>query len=260
VLIDRTGVVRAVTTPLAVTAESIEDLLAGRPIRLRSTEDQLAARKRIELGEPLLPLVQTTIRPAQANVGLSSVAPGRLELRGKPLTSSVYFLTDVPHDRMEGTELLPDDPFDVIVQLPPEQDDRLREVLSSMLRAAFGVSVRTEMREVEAWVLKRAAADAPAVRAADPDGPQSSSGGPGRLTAVGCPLGHVGALAQRELGGVVVDETGPGVFDFELTYAPGDRDAFLREMREQLGLVAERARRRIEYAVIERAPATAGRP
>jgi uncharacterized protein (TIGR03435 family) len=142
----------------------------------------------------------------------------------------------------------------VAIWSPPGDPRRFRRLVEAGLGGAFGLSARTEEREVE--VLALTARHAAALRLT----PTVSTGGSmmstkqesGRLVATvinQSPSGLASVLESR-LGVPVLDETGlNGGYDFEVTLPKDTKEA--RESLRSLGLDLESAKRRLTYLVVE---------
>ncbi len=250
VLIDRDGRVAAFTSPSALTAGTLERLLAGR---LRPDEGADAALHAGEDAGPG-PGVLADFHIARAS-GAASVTYRRdyFQARAVTLRQALGFLLGSP-DRLDlgpGTRELVDASYDIRLVAPTAGPDRKPELFSRGLAFALGLKVEASSREEEVYVLRRLPGAASGVRKA-PDFADISFDGV-TLKAAGASFAVLASRLAERLGRPVLDETreeGPLAYSFTFeTLDPGALDA---QLRRDLGLRLEKARRRIRVVAVRK--------
>jgi thiol-disulfide isomerase/thioredoxin len=236
-LVDANGVLRGLTPPTEVNESTIDQLLVGT-----------LQMKQVTRGTPIigtepnspLPLAQVLVRPAMpvADVHMSPGAQrttgNRWEAWGMDLRGLLFGAYDIPVLRIVLPENLPRTRYDLSLVLPDSSRESRTAMLRQLVTAIFGVSVRRELREMEVYVLRKAAS--------------------GNLTfqpsEKGRPMRAVVSLAESSLDHVVVDETGlTERYDFVLAF-PKDQQELLAAVKA-LGLQLAPERRSIEVLVVE---------
>ncbi|MGA2261147.1 MAG: DUF3738 domain-containing protein [Acidobacteriota bacterium] len=236
-LVDGNGVLRGLTPPTEVNESTIDQLLAGT-LRM----------KQIMRGTPIIgtepnspmPLVQVFVRSAMtiAEVGMSPGAQrmtgNRWEAWGMDLRGLLVGAYDVSEPRIVLPENLPRARYDLSLVLPDSSIESRRAMLRQLVSAVFEASVRRESREMDVYILRKAAS--------------------GNLTfqpsEKGRPIRAVVSLAESFLHHVVVDETGlTERYDFVLAF-PKDQQELLAAVKA-LGLQLTPERRSIEVLVVE---------
>jgi uncharacterized protein (TIGR03435 family) len=158
----------------------------------------------------------------------------------------------IGESRILGADLLPGDPFDVVVRLPESQKERTSKVILDAVESAFGVKIGTQSREVEVLVLRRSGTPGPALKPSAAGGGQSSGGSPGRMEAKGSTLGLLAEFLEFRLKAPVVDETGDASrYDISLSFDKDDPACLIPAVEKQLGMHVARERRTLEFAVVE---------
>jgi uncharacterized protein (TIGR03435 family) len=164
--------------------------------------------------------------------------------------------------------LATDQRYDIVVKLPRDEP---REAIHTLVRQAiekqFGVQVTPEDRSTDVYVLTAPQGAGPALRS-QPE----SQGGAGFVVGFsttgehqhgmlafpmdgfslsGMPVAIVVQIIEGILDRPVVDETGlTGIYDLELRGSLEDRDAFIRSLRDEAGLIATPGRRDIQVLVV----------
>ena len=238
-LIDAKGVLRNVTgSGDAVSESAIESLLAGTlPV---AAQPLGIAPMGSEPGAPL-PVFQTLIRPAMRNPGMSPGAEvnagGRWEGWGLTIRGMLSRTSDIPESRIIAPDWCDGERFDIAVPLASGPEERLA-LARQAIGAAFALKSRRETREIDVFVLRKAAGVEPKLTE-DP---------------FGMPLGRLIRSVEYTIKRPVFDETGlAGTYKFEIMRA-SDAQAFASAIREQLGLELAPSRRSLEVLVVEPSP------
>ena len=252
VLIDAGGKVAGITHPNGLTPEVLEDLLAGRPLKVSAPipVDMSIPRASVENGPA--PLLDIIVRPSSTTNPAVKSGPGIHQWKAwrlRDLLSTVY---DVSESFVEGDAA--DDPtrYDVSVIGPRKQDEALRKTLPALLAVAFQVDVRRETRQKNGWVLSAPHGKPELFKEAASPG-RSTTWGNGQIRVVGGTLEQLAGMAQSMLDKPVVDRTGiAGRFDFDLDYDQSRPESFLDALRK-CGFALEPASLPIDYLVVSKA-------
>jgi uncharacterized protein (TIGR03435 family) len=159
------------------------------------------------------------------------------------------------HARTILPPAMPREHFDVMSTMPGGSATPLKDELQKR----FHVTAHTETRPADVLVLKVQNPNPPNLKPHNGDDGNSSWVAGNRKTAIRNQQfsGLVYDIESR-IGRPVIDETGlTGKYDFEIQWQPrpgeSDKDAYLRFLREQLGLELVPATRPIEMLVVEKA-------
>lgn len=255
VLVDAAGVLRGIGNPSDLTGETMENLLAGKPIVFSREAAQVA--KLQPLPEPLY---QAMVRPA-GPVGVTGNSSGavsrktgkRWETWGVGLQRLLSEAYGIPESRLEGLAGITAERYDVALAAPDLTETRRLALLRRTLEDTFQLKAHKESRETDVYVLQRSPGMESKLRPAT-SGASSRWGKTGDITAVSMPLASVTGTAGQVLGKTVVDETGlAGRFDFELKWDTTTPQSLIEAVRAQLGLELTPSRRPLEYLVVDSA-------
>jgi uncharacterized protein (TIGR03435 family) len=206
--------------------------------------------------------------------GSFAFAPDRVSARNVSLKDLILQAYDLmPYQIAGGPGWLDSDEFDLDARSEtPANREELRRMLQNLLAERFHLTLRTEEKEIRAYVLSvdKAGAKIHAVSAETPPAPSA----PGRRPFHG-DLDQFARLLSIQLsiptsndptrpsmaagpGVPVVNNTGlPGVYDFSVEFRPeAGVDMFLlwqRILQEQLGLKLESRRIQAKLYTVERA-------
>lgn len=251
VLIDREGVLRAVTTPHSVTEDTVRDLIAGHPLNLSPPAEELAEIAVGEDGEPL-PLLNILVRPSTANSPRVRMSDGAFRATGFTVDDMLTFAYQVPKPRLIVERDLPKDRFDFELAGGQRDGKDLQALAKTALELSFGLVPRTSTREMEVLVLGRRDGVEPRLEPAASD----ARGGmlkPGLLAANGVTLVELaGSLEQLLQRPVVVEAEGlDGEYQIELEWDPQTEGSLNDAVREKLGLELSSGRRPVEVWLVE---------
>lgn len=255
-LIDRNGVVQAVTNPASVTHQVLEDLLAGKTLNVPTVPTITPLG--LEANAPP-PLMQVLIRPA-ASVEVSHFAPGsvrgdrskgRYDTYGVSLRGILSDAYDIPESRIAAPEWCSKTRYDLSVVTPQNEDTLQWPLVKQVLEAAFHLKLHTEVQDTRVYVLRKVDGQPPKLR---PTTIEGNSGNliRGKLEAVGKPIGMLTQVAGFILNDEVVDETGlTGRYDYELKWDSNQPASIITAIREQLGLELVAQQRKQEHLVVD---------
>ena len=253
VLLDQNGKIAAITYPEKVTAAVVDDLLTGKLISL--PPKPLGDSSEVDLTKAGGELFQVTIQPSTGSgllFGGMLIGPGRIESDGLPLLPAIVTAYRTSNYRIVESMPLPKTLYKFRVQVPKGREELVYAVFQQALEVTFELKVRREMREVEVFVL-RPGSNKGFVLSPSQFTDSTERNDKGFLRAKKQPIKKlVDMLEGMFLRVPVVDETGlTAEYDWDLPYNRASNNVLLEAIRTQLGLEAVKAKRRIEFLVIE---------
>jgi uncharacterized protein (TIGR03435 family) len=256
VLVDATGIVRALTSPTSVTPQVLEDLLAGKSLDF--PEIHKATLLGLEAGAPQ-PLLQVLIRPA-APVALSGTSPGgifdrngRYDVYGKTLRNILSDTYQIPEGRVDAPDWCRSTRYDFSVVTPQHEEQLRGTLLKQILEAAFQLKLHEEMKETSVYILRRIDGQQPKLQQAATSGKSSHLiPAKGEAESMNASIGAITHLAQYVLGKEVLDETGlTDRYDFSLKWDANQPTSLVIAIRNQLGLELVADRRKMNHLVVD---------
>jgi uncharacterized protein (TIGR03435 family) len=257
VLVDAAGVVRAVTSPAAVTASILEALIAGEPLGLPVRSESPQGETLQALPSPLFELLVRPAGPTSVtgySPGALASKPGRFEAYGLTTRRLLAMAYGFPEDRVVAPPWCDESTYDLVLASPSlKQDDsaeRLR-LARQVLGGAFQLSAIREVRPKEVYVLGaipgrrhklvRSAFDSRVL-----------GGKRGHMKVSGGTTQDLVRLLERELDRPILDETGlDGRYDFELRWEPQNPSSLMDSARSVFGLDLVPAVREMEHLVVK---------
>lgn len=251
VLVDREGVLQAVTSPLSVTTSTIRDLLDGRPLNLNPPPEEHPEVALGEEGEPL-PLLEISVRPSTSPSPQVRMSDGAFEAIGFTVDEMITFAYQVPKPRLIVETDLPKDRFDFALAGGSKNGKGFQALAQTALEHTFGLVPRASTREMDVLVLGRRNGVEPRLEPAVSD----ARGGilkPGLLAANGVTLVELaGSLEQLLQRPVVVEAEGlDGKYQIELEWDPRTEGSLNEAVFEALGLELSTGRRAVEVWLVE---------
>jgi uncharacterized protein (TIGR03435 family) len=237
-LIDPSGRIAGSTDVDGVTAGTIEGLLRGIP----------------------LPSVELTIKPLdQLSASAGRIGRNLLAYNGtvKTLVSRLW---ETRYTRISGDALDDRTDYEFSIALPRADPDRFHEEARNMVAGALRINVRREVRDVDAWIMSKNESTPASLQA---PGTIAETNQQGWLPAIPPSLGwwikvlnadvpHIAEFLESAVGQPVFDETGiTGRYDFKVIYDKPEGEGWIDVMRKA-GFKIERARRPVEYLVVNR--------
>lgn len=253
VLVDRNGKIAAITYAEKVTAAVLDDLLAGKLVSLPLKP--LGDSPDVDLAKTAGELFQATIQPSTGSGPLYGgilIGPGRIESDGQPLLPAIVTAYRTSNYRTVESVPLPKEFYKFKVLVPKGREELVYPVFQQALEVTFGLKVRREMREADVFVLRPGSDKGSSLNPSQASSSFERSDR-GFIRAQKQPIKKlVELLEEMFLRAPVVDETGlTAEYDWDLPYNRASNNVLLDAIRTQLGLEAIRAKRRIEFLVIE---------
>lgn len=246
VLIAPDGRVAAFTYPAEVTEETLEKLLAGKAV----PGDEPPAE---EAGAPD-PAVLGEFYLARSS-GAAEVRYRRDHFRARAVSLRMamrFLLGGVDRfDLGPGTKALVDDTYDIRLTAPTTGPDRKQEIFLKGLTFATGLKVSVQERPEPVLLLRRVPGAGKGLKRAADFGEVAFDGV--TFVSKGASFSALALELDGRLGTPVLDETGEdGPLAYSFTLETRDPKLLDAQLRRDLGLRLERARRRIRVVTVRK--------
>lgn len=245
-IIGRDGKILADTHPALINEDTMEDALAGRPLRLKEEKAEVSAKPTPK------PLFEVWVRPSASDKMVGSYSPYGVYAMALPPKVCLAWAFGVPASRVVLETALPDEKYDIKAE-GSLQDKNTLPALQLALSSALGVTVTREEREVEAYVLAQLPGQSHKLQI---PGPESTSGGASQdnVSGTNSDLKNLLRFLDNSTGIPVVDETGlKEKYTYDLKAVEKDYESLRKAVREQLGLDLRKERRKLPVMVIRKA-------
>ena len=245
-IIGRDGKVLAETHPALINEDTMEDALAGRPLRLKNEKAEVSAKPTPK------PLFEVWVRPSASDKMMGTYGPYGVYAEALPPKVCLAWAFGVPASRVVLEKTLPDEKYDMKAGGVP-QDKNTLPALQLALSSVLGVTVTREEREVEAYVLAQLPGQSHKLQI---PGPESESAGSSQnnVSGTNSDLAALLRFLDDSTGIPVVDETGlKEKYTYDLKAVEKDYENLRKAVREQLGLDLRKERRKLKVMVVRKA-------
>ena len=245
-IIGRDGKILAETHPALINDDTMEDALAGRPLRLKEEKAEVSAKPTPK------PLFEVWVRPSASDKMAGGYGPYGVYAEALPPKVCLAWAFGVPESRVVLETTLPDEKYDIKSEGSP-QDKNTLPALQLALSSVLGVTVTREEREVEAYVLAQLPGQSHKLQI---PGPESTSGGRSQdnVSGTNLDLKNLLLFLDNSTGIPVVDETGlKEKYTYDLKAVEKDYERLRNAVREQLGLDLRKERRTLSVMVVRKA-------
>jgi uncharacterized protein (TIGR03435 family) len=248
-LIGKDGALAGKTYPAFLGEEELEAVLAGKPLPHNGGMDEPSAA----LDSPSGAAALFEARIASAAGSAFSFESSEEFFKGRALNAEALLAQAYG---VNDTRVKLEPPismrFDVDMQMPHGQGDKLAATFQNAALAALSVRFNKEKRSTEATALLKAPGGARLKTAEAKNGKRGFSTGPGRITASGMSVSQLADALEQWAGRPVIDETGlKGRFDFELTWDIHKQGSLEEALESQLGIKAVKAARSVELLIFK---------
>jgi uncharacterized protein (TIGR03435 family) len=267
VIVNKKGIISAISHPAKLTAAMLEDILAGKDISITSSPSKGTADFLQEAdpsiaafiitpgidrrGEPT-PTFRVLIRPPEFdnNSGWAS-SDGKLTGRNMKFTNIVSYIFGINSSRIVCPRSLSDSCYDIVINIPHEKRESAKSLLQQVLELVFDVTFSKEKRAMPVYVINKATDDLPNVHESDLAGGMHSSHG--KIAVSGQPISTLCNYLESNLHRPVVDETDlRKKYDFKLTWDANDSNSIISAIRNQINLEVKEDTRNIEMTVVNK--------
>ena len=244
VLVDKEGVIQAVTQPNHVTKTVLLDLLAGR----RPDVPEKSTGTLFAVGDDgPEPVFQVLIRPSMRNRSGMSRRPSEIEIISFLPEHILPVAFHAPPGRLLIDAELPNQKYDVVINTAGRQD-LLEPMMQQAVSATLGIEAIWENRMVDAYVLRKSAEmklkPLPSVQGSYS---RASRGGLVETSSVESLADMVASM----LGRPVLDETGlDGSYRIKLQFDSEDHSSIAHAIKSTLGLKLVQARRQVRMVIV----------
>lgn len=249
-IIDQKGVLRAITAPEEVTAESLQKLLDNKPVSWTTHYNKVAA---FDWDEDIAKVSKSLsiLQESDSNSGGSKFPPnsGRITADGHTVLNMImiglntdYYTTEIrlPENTVS---------YRYSIKAPDGSDETARKMLLDLARSIVDFKVSKKQVEKEVYVLtKSGPLNLPPSKGPNLNGMANGGG----IRWPDCDMKTLAGLAKSFMfGAIVVDETGDtGRYEIDWKWTPGSRSA-ATEVLEKAGLKVTKAKRMVEMTVVE---------
>jgi uncharacterized protein (TIGR03435 family) len=246
-IIGRNGRILAETHPAYVTEETLEDALAGRPLRLKEEKAEVSEKPTPKM------LFEVWVRPAGSDRMMGGRSPFRIDALALPAKSCLVWAFNVPESRIILETSLPDEKYDMKAEGVPG-DKHTLPALQLALASIMEISFFRETMEVEAYVL----ALIPGLNhKLEKPGLERPGGSPdpvrGKVSGDNIGLDLLQGFLDDYAGVPVIDETGlKENYTYDFKAVGKDYESLRKAVREQLGLDLRKEFRKLEVIVVRK--------
>ena len=251
VMVDKEGVIQAVTHPQHVTKAALLDLVAGR----RPDVPEKSTGTLFAVGDDgPEPVFQVLIRPSTNDRSGMSARPGEKKFISFLPEHIVPAAFNARPGRFLIEAELPDQKYDVVINTAGRQD-LLDPMLQQAVSAALGIEAVWENRMVDAYVLRKSAETKLEPLASIQGSYSRASRGEIEATSVE----SLASMVASRLGRPVLDETGlHGPYRIKLQFDPDDHSSIAEAIKSSLGLELVQARRQVRTLIVRNSGNSAG--
>lgn len=245
-LVDKEGVIQAVTRAHDLTKEDLLDLIAGRRPDVPEIED---FREFFEVeDEGAEAVFEISVRPSTKPESGMARGPGRMTLISFAAEDMISTTFGVSPGRLVMEAELPDQTYDVVVNTG-RRGDLLEPMVQQAVSAVLGIEARWEERVVDCYVLVKKGE--PKLNPLPDDGRSGYRVSSDSLGATDLD-GLVGRVAFL-LGRPTLNETGiTGRFQILLEYDSPEPETVFQAIEDTLGLAVVEEKRPIEMLVVRK--------
>ena len=243
VMVDKEGVIQAVTHPQHVTKAALLDLVAGR----RPDVPEKSTGTLFAVGDDgPEPVFQVLIRPSTNDRSGMSARPGEKKFISFLPEHIVPAAFNARPGRFLIEAELPDQKYDVVINTAGRQD-LLDPMLQQAVSAALGIEAVWENRMVDAYVLRKSAETKLEPLASIQGSYSRASRGEIEATSVE----SLASMVASRLGRPVLDETRlHGSYRIKLQFDPEDHSSIAHAIKSTLGLELVQERRQVRMLIV----------
>ena len=215
-LINREGVVAAITHPIQLKAEHIEEVLASGKCSLppppsEPSSESSSLTLSLTNAPPLFEVSvrRSPPRPSGMGFDLWQISEDGCDLSGRwaSVEAAINRVFAVPAQRLLKGGPLPKGEYDFVLRVPPGHAERLAAAFGELLQSTFGLTVTRTNLEQAVLVLHRAAQNGPGLTESGPASPGTGSDGLGELNFHRSEVKAVAEFLADRLHIPVLDET-----------------------------------------------------
>jgi len=204
------------------------------------------------------------MRAALASMGMR-IAGQRVNITDNTFKDLIRLAWQVKDYQIVAPSWMASEKYEIIANMPPGADrTQAPAMLRTLLEARFHLQLHKEMRQIPVYALVAAKSGPKLTAAAGPPnkrgGDAWTDSGGGHLRALNSPAAAFADVLTKVSDRPVIDATGlTGIYDFDLTYAPGlsatltDSGPTLAAALAEIGLKLEKRDTPMEVLVVDRA-------
>lgn len=260
VVLNKEGIIKIVSSPKEISAETIRKILTGEQVAIKEKKDKMNFDSKAPLPDDNA-LFKFTLTSYQEGPGLmSGFHKGRLFLHNAALVNLYYaaygykmsfsrMVWDV-ENKEEYSNPSKDNIYCLEIIAPNHTEDEVLAFLLNFLHTNFQLKSKIEKRMLPVKILKRNNRPL-GLKEADPNSKTTGGMGGSGIKYSNVAVSQLAKYLESFIIRVpVIDETGlTGKYDIEIAAYPEDRDSFYVEL-EKLGFEVVDAEREIDMLVL----------
>ena len=180
-----------------------------------------------------------------------SKSAGHYASTNQPLRNIIFDLWEMPPARISFPKDLDDTPYDVVANMPLDDQALVRTLVEEAIEKHFGLRIEKETRVMRAYALTAEQNPSPRLQPAQKDKVEAFTDGDGSMSATAAEMKDLASSFEDMLGVPVIDRTGlPGKYQYLVskTTSQGPEAAF--DMARQLGLTLTETEQPVEMLVV----------
>lgn len=252
ILIGKQGKIAVITHPLSLDSKMLDKLLAGQTLQPSQKEIVPKASKKVKIKQEdkvKQPLLELVIRPSKPSISMS-LSSRKFKARGMTLEKIVSIAYGISPVRVISSSPLASNTYEILIELSKDDRNTLLSLLQQSLKAAFGLKVRRETREMDVLVLVSPRDKKSLLCPVEKE--MSIMSDEGQVTSQGTNLAYFCRALEGSLEKIVINETNlKGLYDIALYWDPNNLNTIFSSIREQLGLELKIEKKSIEVMVFE---------
>lgn len=215
VLVNKDGIVAAVTHPARLRAKDIEEVLTTGESSIQPIEHETARSENFEREPVRRPLLELSVRPSGPRpkgrgFNIWSFDNDNGEMKGESATLGAAILNcfHTKEVLLDCRTTLPQEEYEFLMRMPAAAPADQEELFKSFFKTTFGLRVSRKNEPRQVYVVTRSSDHAPGLT--EPvQGVQGGGGnGPGRIDLRNLKIEALLGYFESFLGKVVIDETG----------------------------------------------------
>jgi uncharacterized protein (TIGR03435 family) len=267
VIVNKDGIISAITHPAELTAEMLEDALAGKNISIASSPSK-GTTDSLEEADPSIaafmmtpgidrrnetpPLFRVLIRhPEFTNNSGWIASGGSFTGRNITFTKMVSSVLGINSLRIVCPASLSDSSYDIVINMPHGKEELMKTFFKHALESTFDLDISTDLQEIPAYTISKSQGIPISMKKSEISGGMSNK--PGKVSFFGQPISVFCNYLESYLHKPVIDETQlEGIYDFELTWNAENPISIIESIRKQLGLEVTEGPKLVEMTVLEK--------
>ena len=266
VIVNKEGIILAITHPAELTVEMLEDALAGKDISTASSPSKGTADF-LQEADPSIaafimtpgidrrgeapPLFRVLIRQPEFTNNSGWIASGGKFIgRNITFTEMVSSVLGINSSRIVCPTTLSDSSYDVVINMPHGKEGLMKIFFQHALESTFDLDITKDLQEIPAYMISKSQEIPISMQKSDISGGMSNK--PGKVSVSGQPISVLCNYLESYLHKPIIDKTQlEGNYDFELTWNAENPMSIIESIRKQLGLEVTEGMKLVEMTILD---------